>query len=380
MGIVLAVASGILIVWILLECFETIVQPRRVTRSYRFSRFFYHSTWSCCRLAASIFAAGKRREAFLSWFGPLSLMALFAIWATGLIVGFGTLHWSLGTAVNAPEKPVTLGTYVYLSGVTFFTLGMGDVTALEGSGRLLTVAEAGIGFGFMATIIGYLPVLYQAFSAREVTISMLDARAGSPPSASQFLVRLGQARDLAVVEPILVEWERWAAQVLESHLSFPVLSFYRSQHDNQSWLAALTFILDTCALLLAGVRGAAPYQARLTFAMARHAAVDLALVFRRPPIPPVLNRLPPETLHQLCGECQGGGLPMSDGPAIEARLAALREMYEPFVNALGHFFLLAVPPILPEKATVDNWQTSAWTRRTPGIGKLPTAEGDEHFD
>jgi Ion channel len=310
----------------------------------------------------------------------LSLMTLFAVWALGLIFAFGALHWSLGTALVAPEKEPAFGTYLYLSGVTFFTLGPGDVTAQGTFGRLLTVAEAGIGFGFMATIIGYLPVLYQAFSSREVTISTLDARAGSPPSAGQFLVRLGQARDLAVVEPILAEWERWAAQVLESHLSFPVLSYYRSQHDNQSWLATMTFILDTCALLLIGVKGVAPYQAQLTFAMARHAVVDLALVFRQPPLAHEPSRLTADALRQLQEKSREAGLPMRDGAAVEGRLAELREMYEPFVSALGDFFLLAIPPIVPARATVDNWQTSAWTRRTPGIGKLPVVQGDDHFD
>jgi hypothetical protein len=360
--------------------FETMVLPRRVTRPYRFARLFYQNAWSFWRLAALLFPTGKHRETFLSLFGPLSILALFVTWILGLIVSFGLLHWSLDTRLNAPDLEVNFGTYVYMSGVTFFTLGLGDVTAAQGFGRFLTVVEAGIGFGFMAIIIGYLPVLYQAFSGREVAISMLDARAGSPPSATQFLVRLGLARDLAAVDPILMEWEHWAAQVLASHLSFPVLSFYRSQHDNQSWLAALTLILDTCALLLTGVKGVVPYQAQLTFAMARHAAVDLALVFRRPPVAPEPSRLPAPRLQHLRDLLHEAGLPMRDGPAIDTKLAELREMYEPFVNALGQFFLLAVPPFLPEKATVDNWQTSAWTRRTPGIGKLPLVQGDDHFD
>src|SRR5207249_10659172 len=155
------------------------------------------------------------------------------------------------------------------------TLGYGDVVPTGAWGRSLAVAEAGIGFGFLAVVISYLPVLYQAFSRREITISLLDARAGSPPSAGELLRRLAHARSLAGVGPLLVEWERWSAELLESHLSFPVLSYYRSQHDNQSWVAALTTILDTSALLIAGVDGPDGHQARLTFAMARHAAVDL---------------------------------------------------------------------------------------------------------
>ena len=138
------------------------------------------------------------------------------------------------------------------SGTTFFTLGYGDLVPTGTWGRALSVAEAGIGFGFLAVMISYLPVLYQAFSRREVTISMLDARAGSPPTAGEFLRRIGEAPCPAarrfVGRTLLTDWERWAAEVLESHLSYPVLSYYRSQHDNQSWLATLTMILDTSSL------------------------------------------------------------------------------------------------------------------------------------
>jgi hypothetical protein len=363
-----------------MDAFETIVSPRRVTHRYRFTRFFFRSTWTLWRALGRHLSSGKRREAFLSWFGPLSMLTLFATWAIGLILGFGLLHWSLGTALRLPEGKTDLHVYFYLSGVTFFTLGFGDVTPREPFGQFLTVAEAGIGFGFMAVIIGYLPVLYQAFSQREVPIAMMDARASSPPSAAQVLLRLAQAHQLAAVNSFLAEWERWAAELLESHLSFPVLSYYRSQHDNQSWLAALTAVLDTCALLIAGVKDFNPYQAEFTFATARHAAVDLALVFRTPPQPVEPDRFPEGQAQRLCDALREVGVVMRHSPAADARLAELRAMYEPFVNALAQFFLFTLPPVWPEKAIVDNWQTSAWTRRTPGIGGLPgVAPGEEHF-
>ena len=140
--------------------------------------------------------------------------------------------------------------------------------------RALTVIEAGVGFGFLALVIGYLPVLYQGFSRREVNISLLDARAGSPPSAGELLVR--HVGDTAGLETLLRDWERWAAELMESHLSYPVLLYFRSQHEHQSWLGALTAVLDASALVMVGVEGGPVRQAQLTFAMARHAVVDLA--------------------------------------------------------------------------------------------------------
>src|SRR5579884_1737528 len=378
MGWVLVGLGALLIAVVLWDCFEALILPRRVNRLLRPSRLFYQSAWSVWRFVGCRLGPGKRREKFLAPFGPLPLFGLFTTWAVALLFAFALIHRGLGSRLNAPpaDAEPTLWTYVYLSGTTFFTLGYGDVTAAEPAGRFLTVVEAGLGFGFLAVVIGYLPVLYAAFSRREATISLLDARAGSPPSAAEFLLRVARGGNPAAAAPVLAEWERWAAELLESHLSFPVLSYYRSQHDNQSWLAALTAMLDVCAVLLSGGAAEVVYQAQLTFAVARHAAVDLALVFRTPPRPPDPDRLPPERLTLLRQRLHEAGLPLR---ASQAKTDELRRLYEPFVAALGDFLLFAVPPFVPEGAPVDNWQTSAWTRRAAGLSRLP-AGADDHED
>src|SRR5205085_3700848 len=150
-------------------------------------------------------------------FGPLSMLALLGLWAVGLVFGFALLHWALGTQLSVPAGAHNFGTYLYMSGVIFFTLGFGDVVPLMHAGRVLTVVEAGVGFGFLALIIGYLPVIYQSFSAREVNISLLDARAGTPPTASELLRRHGRNNDMAALNELLKDWERWGAELMESH-------------------------------------------------------------------------------------------------------------------------------------------------------------------
>lgn len=381
MGVLVALASVGLILLILVDAFEAIILPRRVTRPFRFARLYYQSTWRLWRLGARLLCPGKYRQSFLSAFGPLSLIGLFASWVFVLIVAFALLMWSLETPVRqAGDAPPGLADYLYLSGTTIFTLGLGDVTPLSPVGRLLTVLEAGMGFGFLASVISYLPVLYQSFSRREVTISLLDARAGSPPSASELLLRLARVGNAAALTPFLMEWERWAAEVLESQLSYPILSYYRSQHDNQSWLAALTTVLDSCAVVIAGIEDVDPYQAQLTFAMARHAVVDLALVFRLPPRPPDPPRLTPVQLERLRSLLGDAGLRLRTGSGLQANLTRLREMYEPFVGALAEFLFMTLPPFVREQDAVDNWQTTAWTRRAPGFSKLANLEGDDHFD
>ena len=381
MSFVLTYLSVILILLTLWDAFEAMVFPRRVTRTIRPTRFYYLSLWSLWRAVACRMKAGRRRESFLSVFGPLSLLGLFVSWVAVLICGFALLHWSLATPMRTPDDSSTFADYLYLSGTTFTTLGYGDLTPTQTLGHFLAVVESGLGLAFLAMIIGYLPAIFQSFSRRETTISLLDARAGSPPSAAQFLIRLAQAKQLDSVGPFLDEWERWAGELLQDHLSFPVLSFYRSQHDNQSWLSALTTILDSCALLLSSVRGKHDYQAQLTFAMARHAAVDIALVFKTAPKPPDPDRLPSGRCGLLREQLGKAGLELPEAATMAKRFHELRDMYEPFVNALGGFLLLNLPPILPESERTDNWQTTAWARRAPGIGKLGKPSGmDEHFD
>jgi hypothetical protein len=378
--ILLAMLGASLILLVLWEAFETVILPRRVTRRVRLTRLFYRLTWRSWLALVHSLASGRRQETLLSFFGPLSLLFLLSLWAGGLISGFALLYSASGSALNAPETTAGFFTDLYLSGTTFFTLGIGDVTPQTTLARLLTVIEAGTGFAFLALIIGYLPALNQSFSRREVNISMLDARAGSPPTAAEMLRRHSHNNGLEALRQLLHEWERWSAELLESHLSYPVLAYFRSQHDNQSWIAALTTILDTCALVMVGVEGACERQAELTFAMARHAVADLSLVFLTPPQESKRDRLPPAALAELRASLAAAGLRLNEGENADERLAELRRMYEPHINALARRLHMTVPPWLPPAGHTDNWQASAWEQRQkarPEIG-APKERG-EHF-
>lgn len=360
----LAIIPGIaIIVAILWDAFETIILPRRVTRRFRLTRAFYQAIWAPWSALARSFQNSKRREKVLGLFGPLSLLMLLALWALGLIVGYAVVYWSLGASLNT-ASPATFLDYFYLSGVTFFTLGFGDVVPVLPPGRILAVLEAATGFGLLAIVIGYLPVLYQSFSRREVNISLLDARAGSPSSAAEMLRRHAESGHLLELVEVLREWERWAAELLESHLSYPVLCYFRSQHDNQSWLAALTTVLDTCALVMVGVAGLPAWQARLTFAMARHAVVDIAQVFSTAPAAPqaCVTRLFPGDLERLREILEHNGALLNEGQDAELRLTELRAMYEPYVSALSERLLMPLPPWILSSDAIDNWKTSAWGR------------------
>jgi hypothetical protein len=377
MSIAIMLAGAFLIVLVLWEAFETIIFPRRVTRRMRMTRIFYRVTWRAWKRIVYLMPAGRPSENLLSIYGPLSLIVLLSLWAFTLMLGFGLLHWG-SAAISEDQK--SFATTLYYSGTTFFTLGLGDVRPLSALARLLTVAEAGTGLGFLAIVIGYLPGLNNSFSRREVNISLLDARAGSPPTAAEMLYRHNDEYGMESIRQLLHEWERWSAELLESHLSYPVLAYFRSQHDNQSWLAALTSILDTSALVMVGLEGACVRQAQLTFAMARHAVVDLCLIFGVTPRWPEPDRLPPAQLTNLRSRLMAAGLEPRAGDEADLKLMELRGMYEPFIFALSMHFSLALPPWVPESGIADNWQTSV---STPERGQLrvvsPRRRGEGHF-
>jgi hypothetical protein len=377
---IVATLCGItLIVVVLWEGFETIVLPRRVTRRFRLTRLFYRPSWRTWMRMVNTFVPARQQETWLSFFGPLSLLLLLSFWAGGLIIAFALLHWASGSGFATHAGHTGFLTDLYLSGTTFFTLGLGDVVPRSTPARMLVVVESGMGFAFLALVIGYLPALNQSFARREVSISLLDARAGSPPTASEMLRRHGHERGMEALRQLLHEWEKWSAEFLEGHLSYPVLAYFRSQHDNQSWLAALTAILDTCALVMAGVEGACERQAELTFAMARHAVVDLSLVFRTRPREPKPERLSAEKLAELRGLLAASGLKLHDGDEFDRKLAELRWLYEPYVNALATYFRVSLPPWIAAETSVDNWQASIWERRSVERKEVRERRKGEHF-
>lgn len=374
-------AAGVAIFLIVLwDAFEAIILPRRVTRNFRLARVFYKLTWRSWKLLTRLIPARKRRETLLSFYGPLSLLVLVGVWAIGLVLAFGLMQFGAGSAVNITGGQPGFATDIYLSGTTFFTLGLGDVVPRTGLARVLVVTEAGFGFGFLAAVIGYLPFIYGSFSKREVNISLLDARAGTPPTAGELLRRHAYPGGSDALRLLFKDWELWAAELMESHLSYPVLAFFRSQHDNQSWIAALTAILDSCALVKAGIQDSCQRQAELTFAIARHAAVDLSQVFKTPPRGLPSNRLPADDLARMRAILTKHGWKLLESQDADRKLADLRNMYEPYLFALAEYLSLSLPPWMPAEKAKDNWRTTAWGRSAGLVEKEAAAIGaEDHF-
>src|SRR5246500_448055 len=222
---IVATLFGLIIIWsVLLDAFETVVLPRRVRRHFRLTAWVYRRTWVPWPGIARRSKTTSRQQNFLGYFGPLSLILLLAFWAAGLIFGFALIQYGMGGHEQLSGERLNFGKILYHSGETFFTLGYGDIVPTSGGARALSVLEAGMGFAFLGVVIGYIPVVYSSFSRRDVQISMLDARAGSPPTAAELLIRLAGRTEVpgmsqSVLDEVLRDWERWSAELLEAQIS-----------------------------------------------------------------------------------------------------------------------------------------------------------------
>ncbi len=370
----------IIIALVLLDAFETVVLPRRVSRHFRLTAWFFRRIWKPWAALARLIQSPSRRESFLGYFGPLFSILLLVAWAISLIFAFTLLQYGTGQHVRLGSETLTFGMLLYHSGETFFTLGYGDIVPITGTARLLAVCEAGMGFAFLGVVIGYLPVIYSSFNSRELEISLLDSRAGSPPSATELVSRLGCCPDPAVLDGIFRDWERWSANLLSHQISYPVLSYFRSQHSNQSWLGALTVMLDVTSLVISGIEGIHTDQAKLTFAMARHAAVDLAQVISAKYNPHAPDRLSEEELERIRKALAGAGVRLRQDEASTNKLAHLRSMYEPYVEAMSRNLQITLPPWMHQEKHKDNWQGGPWDRaiQAKGLGERVHL-ADEHF-
>lgn len=351
------------------EIFETIVLPRKIDRRFRVTRYYYFATWATYGFWSERLVRRKRRSAFLSIFGPLSLLGLFSFWELTLIFTFALMNWSIHSSFKPPNgESINFLLELYVSGTTMTTLGLGDVTPRSPGARFTTVLEAGLGLALVALVISYLPALYQAFSRREMEISLLDARAGSPPSAMELLRRSTSRGRPEGLTKLLADWERWCAEIMESHISYPVLCYFRSQHTNQSWVTAITAILDTCALSVACLEHESTSQAHLTFAMARHAVVDITQVFHKEPSRNMPERLAHEHFQSLCDDLRRYGLRLRPQEEAWDQLQQLRQLYEPYVFTLGRHLRMDLAPWAHPSGAKDNWVATKWQGHTETSG------------
>ena len=354
---------------VLWDGFATIVLPRTVAPMRRLSGRFTRLSWWLWSRAGRKIAQPELRLNFFAVYGPMSVMFLLVVWGWLIVLGFTLIYQGLGDRLQITDGQSGFGTLLYMSGSTFLTLGLGDVTCTDPLGRMFILLEAASGYVCLAIIITYLPLLDQAYGSREIGNMLIHSRAGRPPGAVQFLRNYsGQDRE-EILRGNLREAERWMAEILETHLSHPVLSFYRAQHEGQAWLLSVMTVLDSSALLIAGGQGLPAAQARLTYRMGLRLLVDLMKALGINSDPAYRERLSEADLPDLIAVLDVSNLPLSLSPSATSELLRLVRRYDVYLVTLSTWLVIPLPPWIMRAAdmtdTAGTADTEAWEPRSP---------------
>jgi len=327
----------VLVVWTLLDVFRTLVMPRAARGRVRLSRILFRPIWRPWRWIGLRAKTVQARERILATVAPFFFFVLLVGWVSLALLGYALILWSPAFVDGIGPGGESFGNALYVSGTSLFTLG--SVTGVTGWTRAIVVAEAATGLGLFAVTIAYLPVLYQAFNRREVGVLLLDTRAGSPPSGPELLHRMGSAGVASSLHELFADWERWVADVLESHMSYPLLTLFRSPHDSTSWVTSLGSVLDAATLLLTAVEDEPDERAILLYGTGVHAVEDLFYYFRLTERETVIQ--PAEFADVLEG-MKDDGFAIRPPDDAYARFTEKRAKYAPRLDALA--VLLAAPP------------------------------------
>jgi hypothetical protein len=261
------------------------------------------------------------------------------VWSLMLLLGYGALLFALREHTQPPLH--SYAEAFYFAGASFFTIGFGDIVGHDTSTRMLSLAAGASGFGVISTTTAYLFALFGSFQTREQFVVMVGARAGTPPSGVGMLVIAAEIGSVASLNEVMRDAQRWCATVLETHLAYPVLAYFRSSHDHESWVGTLGTVLDAAVLTITTVEGDAA-DAKILYAMGRHATRDLARYFRMPEA----GTSPGITRHDFDRACETlakAGYTLREREQAWKSFAELRGAYANALNSLAHFF--SIPPL-----------------------------------
>lgn len=324
-----------IIATILFDVFLSIVVPRWTPRRafFRIPPLVVKSVWPVWRQLGQRLYPLKRREYFLSIFAPLALMLELLLWVLSLIFGYGLMLYALRSEIQPVMED--FGSALYLAGTSVFTLGFGDLVA-TGVARVVVLFAAGSGLAVMSLMIALLFSLYSSLQRREVLVVLLDARAGTPPSGAKLLETYAEFNMLEELPLTFTAWEVWSAEIFESHRAYPILPFFRSTIENNSWVSALGVMLDTCTLLITTVESDSYGAAKLMHRIGCRVVLDIYHLFELSTVDEIGCER--EQFEQVRMRLMRAGFQLHNSEDAWRSFSQMRSTYGGALNALAKYF------------------------------------------
>jgi hypothetical protein len=329
--VALVLVGGALVLAVVDSAVRTFVLPRGVVSTV--TRAVFGSVLVVFRLITRPMRTYEARDRAMALYAPMSLVALVLVWVAMVIIGFAFLFralvfddWALAFE---------------MSGSSFFTLGFVRPPTGEGGwGFTLAFVEAATGLALLALLIAYLPTIYVAFSRRELAVTRMATRAGTPPSAVEMLIRYHAIGLLEDLPSFWEDWESWFAEVGETHTTFAVLAFFRSPNPHRSWVTSAGAVLDAAALAQSTLDVPWSPQAGLCIRAGFLALRDVATLYRIPfdpdPAPDDGISIAHEEFLEAYERLAGAGVPVrTDREAAWRDFAGWRVNYDDVLLALA---------------------------------------------
>jgi Ion channel len=273
-GSIVSVLLGLTLLGLTLwDVFESVVVPRPTPGRFRIARYVVRGSWRIVRAIMRGRAAGARDQVF-GLFGPAVSLILLGTWIASLILGYGLVLYGIRDQIE--PVPGSIATTVYFAATSVLTLGFGEFVAVGGVARVVVVVAAATGLGVVALVVTFLFSIYGSYQRRELEVIRLQATAGAPPSAVALLEAFQRLEFADRLPAFFVVWQRWAAEVLDSHIAYPLLTYFRSSHDNLSWISALGAVLDAACLVLTTIRDVPRGDAELVRRVGSHLVEDMS--------------------------------------------------------------------------------------------------------
>jgi len=367
MGPVEVVAGVALCLAVFFDLFQSVVLPRPAVNKFALVRYLFRATWRTWRWIGSRLASLPRREAWLASFAPVGVALNFTVWALGLVLGYALIFDGLRNQLH--PVPPDFGTSLYFSATTLVPLSYGDLVPIGVAARLVTIAESATGIIVAALAITLLFSLYESFQDREKQVVQLDALAGAPPSGVQILETTSEHGMQDELIKTFDEWRSWAADVLESHLAYPILFFFRSSHDNEAWINSFGAVMDAATLVMSTVDDKSEGPAKLMLTVGNHLVEDLSWYFRYPhPEDPIVERV---EFDQARERLKKAGYPLKPADAAWERFARIRKRYATPLNLLARDFAIVPAEWIGDRSYLPHRERPARRPRARGGRRRP---------